>query len=135
MAKSMRSKVKRTFRRVKREEGGSDYAINEAARLARLSAKLRAKFDHTVVVGEEGEKKNDVDGDVPITEEGLSLSFPATLSFLESFGRNGGEGIDDDDDRFALLGLVDPDNVCLMDKAAGPAFPFLAFLSPELLAA
>lgn len=132
----MRSKVKRTFRRVKREEGGSDYAINEAARLARLSAKLRAKFDHTVVVEEKGEeKKNDVDGDVPITEEGLSLSFPATLSFMESFGRNDGEGTDGDDDRFSLFGLVDPDNICLADKAAGPIFPFLAFLSAEVLAA
>ncbi|EIM88246.1 uncharacterized protein STEHIDRAFT_95279 [Stereum hirsutum FP-91666 SS1] len=40
MAKSTRSKVKRTYRAKKREDGV--YAAIEAARLARLSAKLKA---------------------------------------------------------------------------------------------
>ena len=43
MAKSTRSKVKRSFRAKKREEGV--YAANEAARLQRLSAKLAAVRD------------------------------------------------------------------------------------------
>jgi hypothetical protein len=38
MGKSLRSKTKRAYRHKKRED--SDYAVNEAARLARLSAKL-----------------------------------------------------------------------------------------------
>ncbi|KAG1780228.1 hypothetical protein EV702DRAFT_1081503 [Suillus placidus] len=43
MAKSTRSKVKRSFRAKKRDEGV--YAATEAARLQRLNSKLTAKFD------------------------------------------------------------------------------------------
>ncbi|OJA15309.1 hypothetical protein AZE42_00953 [Rhizopogon vesiculosus] len=43
MAKSTRSKVKRSFRAKKREEGV--YAATEAARLNRLNSKLTAKID------------------------------------------------------------------------------------------
>ena len=43
MAKSTRSKVKRSYRAKKREEGV--YAANEAARLQRLSTKLAAIRD------------------------------------------------------------------------------------------
>jgi len=42
MAKSLRSKTKRVFRRVKRESGV--FAVADAARLERLSAKLRVKI-------------------------------------------------------------------------------------------
>lgn len=45
MAKSTRSKVKRSFRRSKREVATSAYHAIDAARLERLSAKLRSKFD------------------------------------------------------------------------------------------
>lgn len=45
MAKSLRSKAKRTFRRVKRETGV--FAAADAARLHRLSAKLQAKIKTT----------------------------------------------------------------------------------------
>ncbi|KAG2118958.1 uncharacterized protein F5147DRAFT_193479 [Suillus discolor] len=44
MAKSTRSKVKRSFRAKKRDEGV--YAATEAARLQRLNSKLMAKIDH-----------------------------------------------------------------------------------------
>ncbi|KAG2158878.1 uncharacterized protein EDB93DRAFT_429111 [Suillus bovinus] len=43
MAKSTRSKVKRSFRAKKRDEGV--YAATEAARLQRLNSKLMAKID------------------------------------------------------------------------------------------
>jgi hypothetical protein len=43
MAKSTRSKVKRSFRAKKRDEGV--YAATEAARLQRLNSKLTAKID------------------------------------------------------------------------------------------
>ncbi|KAG1762301.1 hypothetical protein EDD22DRAFT_892708 [Suillus occidentalis] len=43
MAKSTRSKVKRSFRAKKRDEG--IYAATEAARLQRLNSKLTAKID------------------------------------------------------------------------------------------
>ncbi|EIW82245.1 hypothetical protein CONPUDRAFT_103177 [Coniophora puteana RWD-64-598 SS2] len=61
MAKSTRSKVKRSFRAKKREEGV--YAATEAARLNRLNAKLTTTM------------KADRDGDVPLegdaVEEGI----------------------------------------------------------------
>jgi hypothetical protein len=43
MAKSTRSKVKRSFRAKKRDEGV--YAATESARLHRLNSKLTAKID------------------------------------------------------------------------------------------
>ncbi|KDQ10008.1 hypothetical protein BOTBODRAFT_36630 [Botryobasidium botryosum FD-172 SS1] len=52
MAKSTRSKVKRSFRRTKRETGV--FAAHDAARLQRLSAKLKSVVE------------KDKDGDVPI---------------------------------------------------------------------
>lgn len=62
MAKSLRSKTKRTFRRAKRTSG--TYAVADAARLQRLSSKLRQKIG------------TDKDGDVPIGEivEGIEKS-------------------------------------------------------------
>jgi hypothetical protein len=63
MAKSTRSKVKRAFRAKKRTEGV--YAATEAARLARLNAKLstlRAKSPSTEEVS--GEDIEDAEGDI-----------------------------------------------------------------------
>lgn len=54
MAKSTRSKVKRSFRAKKREQGV--YAATEAARLARLHQKLR------------GIASTDVEGDVAVAD-------------------------------------------------------------------
>jgi len=64
MAKSTRSKVKRTFRAKKRKEGV--FAAAEAARLQRLNAKLRALTTTNPAEGgrrpdEEGEQHQDVD--------------------------------------------------------------------------
>ncbi|KAG5339212.1 hypothetical protein C0989_005193 [Termitomyces sp. Mn162] len=55
MAKSIRSKTKRTFRNKKRED--SVYAVTEAARLHRLNSKL------TAIVSKDSE------GDVPVQEQ------------------------------------------------------------------
>ena len=57
MAKSTRSKSKRSFRRTKRETGV--YAAVDAARLQRLSNKLKAKIEA------------DKDGDAPMEEEAV----------------------------------------------------------------
>ncbi|KAF8524740.1 hypothetical protein JB92DRAFT_2879122 [Gautieria morchelliformis] len=54
MAKSIRSKTKRAFRRVKRESGV--FAAADAARMHRLSARLKAKLGV------------DKDGDVTLTQ-------------------------------------------------------------------
>ncbi|KAF9246974.1 hypothetical protein BU15DRAFT_84553 [Melanogaster broomeanus] len=64
MAKSIRSKVKRSFRAKKRETG--KYAVADAARLNRLNAKLVAV------------KEKDRDGDTPLddAEEGETEGDP-----------------------------------------------------------
>lgn len=62
MAKSTRSKVKRSYRAKKRDEGV--YAAIEAARLARLSAKLKAVASLPAEDEEEGEEaREDGEGD------------------------------------------------------------------------
>ena len=83
MAKSTRSKVKRSFRRDKREVAGSAYAAVDAARLERLSAKLRAKFATKPVDGENDDEV-EMQG-----EDG------APAGWLD----------------FALFGLLDPDQI------------------------
>ncbi|KAH6915142.1 hypothetical protein BKA70DRAFT_1258131 [Coprinopsis sp. MPI-PUGE-AT-0042] len=72
MAKSLRSKVKRSFRAKKREEGV--YAAASAARLARLNSKLSAiaqkEADHT----EEEQENIDQAQEVPAEDATASLS-------------------------------------------------------------
>lgn len=83
MAKSLRSKTKRTFRRVKRESGV--FAAADAARLHRLSAKLKAKIG------------TDKDGDV----------------LLPQLVDDAAEGKETEEGWcwFAILGLLDPDTL------------------------
>lgn len=82
MAKGLRSKSKRSFRRIKRDSGTSAYALADAARLQRLSSKLRQKIE------------TDKDGDTVIDEvvEGVEKS------------EESGEGWY----WFALFGLIPP---------------------------
>lgn len=73
MAKSIRSKAKRTFRAKKREDG--IYAATEAARLHRLNAKL-------VAVASKGEEGNVLEEDTG-KEDALGWSWFATLGILD----------------------------------------------------
>lgn len=58
MAKSLRSKSKRAFRRIKREDPKSDYNTRDRIRVARLSEKLKVLRD---VSGDEaGEEEEEV---------------------------------------------------------------------------
>ncbi|KAJ8515965.1 hypothetical protein ONZ45_g6647 [Pleurotus djamor] len=59
MAKSMRSKVKRSYRHKKREEG--IYAATEAARLERLNAKLQSVITTPKVDLVDAEEDDDED--------------------------------------------------------------------------
>ena len=68
MGKSIRSKSKRSFRAKKREDGV--YAAIEAARLQRVSAKLRSV------------QEADKDGDVVINEEESGDITPGSFWFL-----------------------------------------------------
>jgi Protein of unknown function (DUF2423) len=89
MAKSTRSKTKRSFRRAKREEfEKSTYAVTHAARLERLSRKLAVIAQAPVV---------------------LPTGLSSTSNHRKSRQRT------EEDEQgwplFALLGLVDPDEI------------------------
>lgn len=86
MAKSTRSKVKRSYRRDKREIGASAYHAADVARLARLSAKLRSKFeDAPAIIATDSTEKEMRDAD----EDG------SPAGWLE----------------FAIFGLIDQDSI------------------------
>ncbi|CED84139.1 Uncharacterised protein family UPF0642 [Phaffia rhodozyma] len=59
MAKSLRSKAKRSSRRLKREEG--TYAVHDAARLQRLNARLLDSNSNKDKIGKETEDKDEED--------------------------------------------------------------------------
>ncbi|KIJ56542.1 hypothetical protein M422DRAFT_149883 [Sphaerobolus stellatus SS14] len=67
MAKSLRSKTKRSFRRVKRESGV--FAVADATRLERLSSKLKSKIG-TDNDGDVSLEKLEQDGDERVEEQG-----------------------------------------------------------------
>jgi hypothetical protein len=111
MAKSMRSKSKRAFRRTKRETGV--YAAADAARLERLSSRLAAK-----VVAAEA----DQDGDAHMEEEPEETNTGADAGSSAGAGgpfsdnattMNVGEGSGgadmDMEQLYGLLGLLDSD--------------------------
>jgi len=83
MAKSLRSKTKRTFRRVKRESGV--FATADAARLQRLSSKLRSKIG------------TDKDGDVSLEAEEVEEIVEDEKGWLA----------------FAIFGLLDPEDLAV----------------------
>lgn len=67
MAKSLRSKAKRSSRRLKREEG--TYAVHDAARLQRLNERLLESNTNKEQIGKEPEAE-DAEEDAQETEEG-----------------------------------------------------------------
>jgi hypothetical protein len=112
MAKSTRSKTKRSFRRAKREEfEKSTYAVTHAARLERLSRKLAVIAQAPVV---------------------LPTGLSSTSSHRKSRQRT------EEDEQgwplFALLGLVDPDEIAafglpLSSKCSGRRRPSSSYES------
>jgi hypothetical protein len=96
MAKSTRSKTKRSFRRAKREEfEKSTYAVTHAARLERLSRKLA------------------VIAQAPVLPTSLSTANISKSSTSTSQESGDIKGIEEEQGwpLFALLGLVDPDEI------------------------
>ncbi|KAL0949575.1 hypothetical protein HGRIS_009624 [Hohenbuehelia grisea] len=80
MAKSTRSKVKRSFRGKKREEGV--YAVTEAARLQRLHAKLSAVASQPKPVHEEDVEAGE--NDEGVEEKMAGWCWFTTLGLLDS---------------------------------------------------
>lgn len=98
MAKSTRSKVKRHFRAKKREEGV--YAATEAARLHRLSMKLKtlataAGGDDEMPEGDDGAENAEIEG---IDDSAGWWSSPDSI-------------VDDALSWFVGLALIDPDDI------------------------
>jgi hypothetical protein len=90
MAKSMRSKTKRSFRRTKRESGV--FAAADAARLERLNRRLAAKVSA------------DKDGDAPMGEE------QEAEGAVAEEGGQGGEG-ESWEAFYQLVGLMNPERL------------------------
>jgi len=89
MAKSLRSKSKRTFRRMKRED--SAFAVAHATRLQRLSAKLKGstQTEPATSAPEVDETSDAVDADIPTehTEEsGMELDATPVSSKISTSG-------------------------------------------------
>ncbi|KAM5535672.1 hypothetical protein V8D89_010659 [Ganoderma adspersum] len=97
MAKSTRSKVKRHFRAKKREEGV--YAATEAARLHRLSMKLRT------LATQEGEDEEMPEGEERAENAGAEGMDEGAGWWSSS------DSMVDPPLWFAALGLVDPDDI------------------------
>ena len=64
MAKSLRSKSKRAFRRIKREDPKSDYAIRDRIRLQRLNEKLKV-----LTAVERSDDEGEGEGDEELEEQ------------------------------------------------------------------
>lgn len=89
MAKSIRSKSKRTYRNKKRED--SVYAAAEAARLHRLNSKLAAVVskDSGGVQGEEEEGEDFIPGWCWFATFGLLDSSNITVEIMDTFSKGG----------------------------------------------
>ncbi|KAK9896305.1 hypothetical protein P389DRAFT_77529 [Cystobasidium minutum MCA 4210] len=90
MAKSLRSKTKRAFRKIKREDPKSDYHIRDKLRLQRLNEKLKvltpvSDDEHEDVDGEEAEASMQEEGSTSnagaaAQQQGDSTAGPSTTS-------------------------------------------------------
>lgn len=76
MAKSLRAKTKRNFRKIKREDPKSDYKMAETIRLQRLNEKLKVLTPHPRDEDEDEETVDEEDdgaeGDESMAVEGES---------------------------------------------------------------
>jgi hypothetical protein len=112
MAKSTRSKVKRSFRAKKRED--SAYAANEAARLQRLSAKLAAVASKDATQDEEVPLMDQTqDGEEKQALSGLYLS--AALGLIDD--------LDITPDNMGILTSFDYQNPLFYHFTAPPRRP------------
>lgn len=145
MAKSLRSKSKRAFRRIKREDPKSDYHIRDKIRTQRLSEKLKELKSVSDSEGEEEEEDDEVaaDGDTAMepvdasagagasasgsgTAESAPVKSKAKKSSAKGKGKQGESATlaaAEDAEQLALaelcwlLGLVDPDSLSVANSA------------------
>lgn len=82
MAKSLRSKVKRSYRAKKREDGV--YAASEAARLHRLNAKLKSTVDTALQRIPEDAEEEDAVKDAEEQQDPSGWSWFATFGLLDA---------------------------------------------------
>ena len=136
MAKSLRSKTKRAFRRIKREDPKSDYAIRDKIRVARLSEKLKAIKD----VSDSEEELNEAEGDeVDDAEMQVADGAPeastskATSTSTAEKGESSHAAATAAETHFCwLLGLLDQDALTFAESSSHPpsySASFLRFLN------
>ncbi|KAM0752566.1 hypothetical protein T439DRAFT_178058 [Meredithblackwellia eburnea MCA 4105] len=100
MAKSLKSKSKREFRKIKREDPSSVYKRTETARLERLSSKLKesAKKPRALTDVEEYERKQSG------VEEGVEVDVEGDGMNVEEEGEKEGEEEGDDSKKVSTSG-------------------------------
>ena len=114
MAKSLRSKSKRAFRRIKRDDPKSDFHLKEKIRLARLSDKLKVL---TAVENSDDEEFEDagnenganIDQDQPVDDATTTETTVAPQA--ASQGDSQSDISLDDPSFYLFLGLVDADSL------------------------
>jgi hypothetical protein len=74
MAKSLRSKTKRAFRKIKRDDPKSDYHIRDKLRLQRVTEKLKVLTPASDDEAEEGDESAVLDGEAAMAEDGTTAS-------------------------------------------------------------
>lgn len=121
MAKSLRSKTKRAFRRIKREDPKSDYHIRDKLRLQRLNEKLK-------VLKSVSDDENE-DGEEVAVQDGLTMEQDgdATAASQQGDSHHAHEGSSDfqhseHEDMtklYWILGMLDPDALTLACPARG----------------
>ena len=138
MAKSLRSKSKRAFRRIKREDPKSDYHIRDKIRTQRLSEKLKElkSVSDSEEEVDDDEEEGDIaaDGDAAMepadaNAESASVKGKAKKSSAKGKGKQGesttlaAAAAAEDAEQHALaelcwlLGLVDPDSLSVANSA------------------
>jgi len=128
MAKSLRSKTKRAFRRIKRDDPKSDYHIRDKLRLQRLNEKLKVLKSVSDDENEDGDESVVQDGEVAMAEDGSAATTAASQQGDSHRGHIGGSASQHQHTQLTkfywLLGMLDPDAISL-------ACPDSSELSPE----
>lgn len=130
MAKSLRSKTKRAFRRIKREDPKSDYAIRDKIRVARLSEKLKAIKDVSDSEEELNEAEGDegVDAEMQIADGAPEASTSKATSTAEK-GESSHAAAKLAETQFCwLLGLLNQDTLAFAESSSHTSFHSASFL-------
>lgn len=113
MAKSLRSKTKRAFRKIKRDDPKSDYHIRDKLRLQRVTEKLKVLTPVSDDEAEDGDESAVLDGEAAMAEDGTTAS-------KQGESHNAHEGCKTSQQHtlmttklYWILGMLDSDSISL----------------------